>query len=150
MTNMQVQFRPPQPFTGQVVIEDEWNCVTIYVCALLFSDLRRSPRTKKFTRRNSSTFYSSSQPRSRNLDRALSASQLNLSEGKISEFKLKPVRSPMRLLFGAADSPNRPSDQSGTYRATRSRLCTDSSVFEVTFYMHFHIHLSQYFQMTVL
>ncbi|XP_047453301.1 treslin isoform X2 [Mugil cephalus] len=90
-------------------------------------DLRRSPRTKKFARRNSNTFYSSSQPRSRNLDKALSASQLNLS---ISELKLKSVRSPMRLLFGAADSPSRPSDQSRANRATRSRLFTDSSVFE--------------------
>ncbi|XP_039989565.1 treslin [Xiphias gladius] len=93
-------------------------------------DLRRSPRIKKFARRYSSTFYSSSQPRSRNLDRALSASQLTLSDGKISGVNVKTVRSPMRLLFGAADSPNRPSDQPGATRATRSRLSTDSNVFE--------------------
>ncbi|CAB1446695.1 unnamed protein product [Pleuronectes platessa] len=90
-------------------------------------DLRRSPRIKKFAKRYSNTFYSSSQPRSRNLDRALSASQLTLSDGKIC---VKSVRSPMRLLFGATDSPCHLSDQSGAARATRSRLYTDSSVFE--------------------
>ncbi|XP_074489924.1 treslin isoform X1 [Sebastes fasciatus] len=93
-------------------------------------DLRRSPRIKNLARRHSNVFYSSSQPRSRNLDRALSASQLTLSEGKISGVNVKAVRSPMRLLFGAAVSPGRPSDQSGATRLTRSRLSTESSVFE--------------------
>nr|XP_046249890.1 treslin [Scatophagus argus] len=95
-------------------------------------DLRRSPRIKKFARRHSNSFYSSSQPRSRNLDRALSASQLTLSESKVSEVNVKTVRSPMRLLFGAAsptDSPSCPFDNHTT-RTTRSRLSTDSSVFE--------------------
>ncbi|XP_030281197.1 treslin [Sparus aurata] len=92
-------------------------------------DLRRSPRIKNFARRHSNTFYSSSQPRSRNLDRALTASQLTLSDSKISGVNVKAVRSPMRLLFGAA-SPGRPSDQCHATRATRSRLFTDSSVFE--------------------
>uniref|UniRef100_A0A3B4T330 TOPBP1 interacting checkpoint and replication regulator n=1 Tax=Seriola dumerili TaxID=41447 RepID=A0A3B4T330_SERDU len=93
-------------------------------------DLRRSPRIKKFARGHSNIFYSNSQPRSRNLDRALSASQLTPSDGKISGVNVKTVRSPMRLLFGAADSPGHSSDQSGATRATRSRLSTDSSVFE--------------------
>ncbi|XP_044048596.1 treslin isoform X2 [Siniperca chuatsi] len=93
-------------------------------------DLRRSPRIKTLARRHSNTFYSSSQLRSRNLDRALSASQLTLSDGKISGVNVKTVRSPMHLLFGAADSPSRPSDQSCATRATRSQLSTDSSVFE--------------------
>ncbi|KAM4572952.1 treslin [Odontesthes bonariensis] len=93
-------------------------------------DLRRSPRIKKFARRHSSTFYSNSQPRSRNLDRALSASQLAPSDGKICEVSVKTVHSPLRLLFGAAHSPVHPSDQSVGIRATRSRLSTDSSVFE--------------------
>ncbi|XP_073328354.1 treslin [Pagrus major] len=93
-------------------------------------DLRRSPRIKNFARRHSNTFYSSSQPRSRNLDRALTASQLTLSDSKISGVNVKAVRSPMRLLFGAASSPGRPSDQSHATRSTRSRLFTDSSVFE--------------------
>ncbi|KAF1386493.1 hypothetical protein PFLUV_G00095420 [Perca fluviatilis] len=93
-------------------------------------ELRRSPRIKKFARRHSNVFYSSSQPRSRNLDRALSASQLTLSDGKICGVNIKTVRSPMRLLFGAANSPSRPFDQSCATRATRSRLSTDSSVFE--------------------
>ncbi|XP_005460037.1 treslin isoform X1 [Oreochromis niloticus] len=91
-------------------------------------DLRRSPRIK-FARRHSSTFYSSSQPRSRNLDQALSASQLSLSDGKICGVNVKTVRSPMRLLFGAAESPSH-SNQSGATRPSRSRLSTDSSVFE--------------------
>ncbi|KAK1888328.1 Treslin [Dissostichus eleginoides] len=93
-------------------------------------DLRRSPRIKKFARRHSNVFYSSSQPRSRNLERALSASQLSLSDGKISGINVKMIRSPMRLLFGAAESPSRLSDPPTATRATRSRLYTDSSVFE--------------------
>ncbi|XP_074532961.1 treslin isoform X2 [Halichoeres trimaculatus] len=90
-------------------------------------DLRRSPRFKKFARRNSNTFYSSSQPRSRNLDRALSASQLPLREVKIN---VETIRSPMRLLFGAVESPSSQSELSRATRSTRSRLFTDSSVFE--------------------
>ncbi|XP_063732938.1 treslin isoform X2 [Eleginops maclovinus] len=93
-------------------------------------DLRRSPRIKKFAQRQSNVFYSSSQPRSRNLERALSASQLSLSDGKISGINVKAVRSPMRLLFGAVASSSRLSDQPTATRATRSRLYTDSSVFE--------------------
>ncbi|KAM9854822.1 treslin [Aulostomus maculatus] len=93
-------------------------------------DLRRSPRIKKFARRHSNTFYSSSQPQSRNLDRALSASQLPLSDGKLSSVNLKTVRSPMRLLFGAATSPRRLSTPTESARTTRTRLSTDSSVFE--------------------
>ncbi|KAI7811939.1 treslin [Triplophysa rosa] len=69
-------------------------------------DLRRSPRIKSLARRHSSVFYSSSQPRSRNLDRALSSSQLCHSEGK-GGFSVSSVRSPVRLLFGATQSPGR-------------------------------------------
>nr|XP_057931205.1 treslin isoform X2 [Doryrhamphus excisus] len=94
------------------------------------AEVRRSPRIKKFARRHSNTFYSSSQPRSRNLERALSASQLTLSEGKIQNVNVKKVQSPMRLLFGAAESPCRPSTSAAATRTTRSRLSTDSSVFE--------------------
>ncbi|XP_038855069.1 treslin [Salvelinus namaycush] len=65
-------------------------------------DLRRSPRLEKFARRHSS-FYSSSQPRSRNLDKALS-SQLPLSDSKIGVVNLRSVRSPVRLLFEATQS----------------------------------------------
>lgn len=49
------------------------------------ADVRRSPRIKSLTRRHSSVFYSSSQPRSRNLDRVLSSSQLCSSEGRTGE-----------------------------------------------------------------
>ncbi|XP_023198921.1 treslin isoform X2 [Xiphophorus maculatus] len=90
-------------------------------------DLRRSPRLKKFARRHSSIFYSSSQPRSRNLEKALSSSQLPLSDSKICSVNVKTVQSPLRLLFGAAESP---SDQFGETRVTRSLLSSDSSVFE--------------------
>ncbi|XP_069019576.1 treslin [Embiotoca jacksoni] len=93
-------------------------------------DLRRSPRIKAFARRHSSNFYSSFPPRSRNLDKALSASQLSLSEGKTGGLNVTTVRSPMRLLFSAADSPGRPPERAGARRATRSRLATDSGVFE--------------------
>ncbi|XP_028305861.1 treslin isoform X2 [Gouania willdenowi] len=93
-------------------------------------DLRRSPRLQKFARRHSSTFYSSSQPRSRNLERAFSASQISLSDGKINAVNVKRVRSPMRLLFGAAESPSQLTDHSGVTRASRSRLSLESSVFE--------------------
>ncbi|KAF7657949.1 hypothetical protein LDENG_00020020 [Lucifuga dentata] len=96
------------------------------------ADLRRSPRIKKFARRHSTTFYSSSQPRSRNLDKAFSASQLPVSDHAISSVNLKTVRSPMRLLFGATQSPNRSSASlaSCTTRSTRTRSSTDSNVFE--------------------
>lgn len=70
------------------------------------ADLRRSPRIKSLTRRHSSVFYSSSQPRSRNLDRVVSSSQLSHSEGK-GKFSVSSVRSPVRLLFGATQSPGR-------------------------------------------
>ncbi|XP_008408979.1 treslin isoform X2 [Poecilia reticulata] len=90
-------------------------------------DLRRSPRLKKFGRRHSSTFYSSSQPRSRNLEKALSSSQLPLSDSKICSVNVKTVQSPLRLLFGAAESP---SDQFDETQVTQSLLPTDSSVFE--------------------
>ncbi|XP_054891331.1 treslin isoform X2 [Poeciliopsis prolifica] len=90
-------------------------------------DLRRSPRLKKFARRHSSAFYSSSQPRSRNLEKALSSSQLPLSDSKICSINVKTVQSPLRLLFSAAESP---SDQFGENRVTQSLLSSDSSVFE--------------------
>ncbi|XP_012717946.2 treslin [Fundulus heteroclitus] len=93
-------------------------------------DLRRSPRIKKFARRHSSIFYSSSQPRSRNLERALSSSQLSLSDSKVCGVNVKTVKSPMRLLFGAAGSPRSSSDQFDETPTTRSPFFTDSSVFE--------------------
>lgn len=116
------------------------------MCFGFVSDLRRSPRIKNFARRHSNTFYSSSQPRSRNLDRALTASQLTLSDSKISGVNVKAVRSPMRLLFGAA-SPGRPSDQCHATRATRSRLFTDSSVFEVSTLFNIVVHRTHYMQL---
>ncbi|XP_052399798.1 treslin [Carassius gibelio] len=70
------------------------------------TDLRRSPRIKSLTRRHSSVFYSSQQPRSRNLDRAISSSQLCHSEGK-EGFNVSSVRSPVRILFGATQSSAR-------------------------------------------
>lgn len=96
------------------------------LCSGFEADLRRSPRLKTFARRHSNTFYSSSQAHSRNLDRALSASQLSLSGVDV-----KTVRSPLRILFGAADSPRRSSEPPQPTGAPRSRLSTDSSVFEV-------------------
>ncbi|XP_043083123.1 treslin isoform X2 [Puntigrus tetrazona] len=95
------------------------------------ADLRRSPRIKSLTRRHSSVFYSSSQPRSRNLDRAISSSQLCHSEGK-GGLNVSSVRSPVRLLFGATQSPGRlrhttafPSEDQGS-----KELSLRSAVFE--------------------
>ncbi|KAF7223962.1 treslin isoform X2 [Nothobranchius furzeri] len=93
-------------------------------------ELRRSPRLKSFARRHSNVFYSSSQPRSRNLEKALSASQLTLSDRTIPGINVKEVQSPLRLLFGAADSPSRSSVVFVESRTTRSRFSSDSSVFE--------------------
>ncbi|KAF7702015.1 treslin isoform X2 [Silurus meridionalis] len=94
------------------------------------TDLRRSPRIKKLERRHSSVFYSSSQPRSRNLDRALSSSQVPVSDSK-GGINIKAVKSPMRLLFGAAVSPARPSTSRSTIRNTKvDRLESTESVFE--------------------
>ncbi|XP_049579182.1 treslin [Syngnathus scovelli] len=92
-------------------------------------ELRRSPRIKSLARRHSNTFYPSSQARSRNLERALSASQLSPSQGPVSDVNVKKVRSPMRLLFGATQSPARPSTAGSTWTST-TRLSADSSVFE--------------------
>ncbi|XP_058264470.1 treslin isoform X2 [Hemibagrus wyckioides] len=96
------------------------------------TDLRRSPRIKKLARRHSSVFYSSSQPRSRNLDRALSSSQLPVSESKVvGGINIKAVKSPMRLLFGAAESPARPSTSRSIFKdAEVGRLGSTDSVFE--------------------
>ncbi|KAJ3595855.1 hypothetical protein NHX12_002267 [Muraenolepis orangiensis] len=95
-------------------------------------DLRRSPRIKKLARRHSTIFYSSSQPRSRNLEKVLSASQLTLDNRSVDGVNVTRVRSPMRLLFGATQSPSRPgcSFDSFTTRASRRRLATDANVFE--------------------
>ncbi|XP_019729447.1 treslin isoform X2 [Hippocampus comes] len=94
-------------------------------------EVRRSPRIKEFSRRHSNTFYSSSQRRSRNLERALSASRLPLSEGRTGDdVNVEKVRSPMRLLFSAAQSPARPSTSTGSTRSSGTRLSADSSVFE--------------------
>ncbi|KAI1889764.1 hypothetical protein AGOR_G00166290 [Albula goreensis] len=99
------------------------------------SDLRRSPRIKNlsFTRRHSSSFYSSSQMRSRNLDRVLSSSQLSLSDSKLDDFSVTMVRSPMRLLFGATESPKQSASLESCNRRSRRRHflgSADSEVFE--------------------
>lgn len=120
--------RPRLVFLSVDMLTLTLEALPMILCSV--SDLRRSPRIQKFARRHSNTFYSSSQPRSRNLDRALSASQLSVSDARLAAVDVKAVRSPLRLLFGAAGSPGRPCDAA---RATRSRLSTDSSVFEVTF-----------------
>ncbi|XP_030621135.1 treslin [Chanos chanos] len=98
------------------------------------ADLRRSPRIKNLTRRHSSFFYSSSQPRSRNLNRVLSSSQLTHSESKKGSYgvNVNVVRSPVRLLFGATQSPGCHSVSSqGTRTRRRSPLgFRHSDVFE--------------------
>uniref|UniRef100_A0A3Q2Y229 Treslin N-terminal domain-containing protein n=1 Tax=Hippocampus comes TaxID=109280 RepID=A0A3Q2Y229_HIPCM len=96
-------------------------------------EVRRSPRIKEFSRRHSNTFYSSSQRRSRNLERALSASRLPLSEGRTGDdVNVEKVRSPMRLLFSAAQSPARPSTSTGSTRSSGTRLSSPSKTPEKT------------------
>ncbi|XP_061100292.1 treslin [Conger conger] len=99
------------------------------------SDLRRSPRIMNlsFTRRHSSSFYSSSQMCSRNLERVISSSQLAASDSKLGDFNVKTVRSPVRLLFGATKSPKQSAalESCGQRRARRQLLgSADSEVFE--------------------
>lgn len=94
------------------------------------ADLRRSPRIKSLTRRHSSVFYSSSQPRSRNLDRALSSSQLCHSEGK-GGLNVSSVRSPVRLLFGATQSPGRHRVPTASFIGDQgNKVSLTSAVFE--------------------
>lgn len=90
------------------------------------TDLRRSPRVKLFALRRSNTFYWSSRPGSHHQGCVLPTSQPSDAQVKVT-----PVTSPLRLLFGAAESPGRPSGSSHDGRPTRTRLLTDSSVFEV-------------------
>ncbi|MEQ2216064.1 hypothetical protein XENOCAPTIV_010181, partial [Xenoophorus captivus] len=73
----------------------------------LFNQEIVSPAKKRKLPRSQSV----SAPRSRNLERALSSSQLTLSDSKICGINVKTVQSPMRLLFGAADSPISSSNQ---------------------------------------
>ncbi|MBN3308951.1 TICRR protein, partial [Amia calva] len=86
------------------------------------TDLRRSPRINRLSlsRRHSSSFYSSSQPRSRNLERIHSSSQLALSDSKAGTMDVRTIRSPVRLLFGAARSPSE-SSSSWSCGGRRSR-----------------------------
>ncbi|XP_046890663.1 treslin isoform X2 [Hypomesus transpacificus] len=97
-------------------------------------DLRRSPRIKNFASRHSSIFYSTTQPSSRNLGRALSSSQLPPSDSKKAGLNLRAVRSPVRLLFGATQSPGGPSASTSSEiyatRAKKRKLSTESEVFE--------------------
>ncbi|XP_048829373.1 treslin isoform X2 [Brienomyrus brachyistius] len=92
-------------------------------------DLRRSPRIKSlsFTRRHS--FYSSSQSSSRSIERVLSSSQPRTS----GEISIGAIQSPLRLLFGEAQSPHRPrSLRHGTVSSSRDprQGTVDSDVFE--------------------
>ncbi|KAJ8340278.1 hypothetical protein SKAU_G00349110 [Synaphobranchus kaupii] len=110
-------------------------CIVEESPAKLRSDLRRSPRIKNlsFTRRHSNSFYSSSQMCSRNLERVISSSQLAISDGKLGDFNVKMVRSPVRLLFGATESPKRSASlEPCGRRNTRRQLLVsaDSEVFE--------------------
>ncbi|KAJ8247496.1 hypothetical protein GJAV_G00247070 [Gymnothorax javanicus] len=96
-------------------------------------DLRRSPRIKNltFTRRHSSTFYSSSQMCSRNLEKAISSSQLTASESKLGDFNVKMVRSPVRLLFGATESQHQSASSESSGRRSARRLLLSSENSEV-------------------
>ncbi|XP_040825511.1 treslin-like isoform X1 [Ochotona curzoniae] len=83
-------------------------------------NLRRSPRIKQlsFSRTNSGSFYSVSQPKSRSIQRVHSFQQ-----GKADQRGNSPVqsiRSPKRLLFGAVSEVFRSSSEKSSARTRRS------------------------------
>ncbi|KAE8618212.1 hypothetical protein XENTR_v10009316 [Xenopus tropicalis] len=88
-------------------------------------DLRRSPRIKhlSLTRRNSSSFYAS-QPKSRNLERVNSATQLQLSRDRTGSCSKPEVKTPKRLLFGEVLGIISPP----TTKRSRRHLDSDNSV----------------------
>ncbi|KAL1774283.1 treslin [Sigmodon hispidus] len=91
-------------------------------------NLRRSPRIKQlsFSRTNSGSFYSMSQPKSRSVQRIHSVQQK--SEQR-ENFSVPSPRSPKTLLFGAlseaADSPEK--DSARIRKSSRSRLDSEIS-----------------------
>ncbi|XP_035275178.1 treslin isoform X2 [Anguilla anguilla] len=108
-------------------------CIVEESPAKLTSDLRRSPRIKNLslTRRHSSSFYSSSQMSSRNVERVMSSSQLAISDSKLGDFNFKMVRSPVRLLFGATESPKQSALlESFGRRSARRQVLGSAEVFE--------------------
>ncbi|XP_069480405.1 treslin isoform X3 [Ambystoma mexicanum] len=94
--------------------------------SVIEANLRRSPRIKQLSisRKHSGSFYSFSQPKSRNLER-LHSSQPLRNTGDISLPGLPTVNSPKRLLFGAVlgmDSPP------GSKRLRKNQSCSEMSV----------------------
>ncbi|XP_057576062.1 treslin isoform X2 [Hippopotamus amphibius kiboko] len=73
--------------------------------------LRRSPRIKQlaFSRTNSGSFYSVSQPKSRSIQRVYSFQQLKSDQRENSP--IQSIRSPKRLLFGAVSEMISPSEK---------------------------------------
>ncbi|KAM6181919.1 treslin [Erethizon dorsatum] len=81
--------------------------------------LRRSPRIKQlsFSRKNSGSFYSVSQPKSRSVQRVHSFQQ-NKSEQRENS-PIQSIQSPRRLLFGAVSEMVSPSSEKGSARSKR-------------------------------
>nr|XP_030734506.1 treslin isoform X2 [Globicephala melas] len=80
--------------------------------------LRRSPRIKQlaFSRKNSGSFYSVSQPKSRSIQRVHSFQQVKSDQRENSP--IQSIRSPKRLLFGAVSEMISPSEK-GSARIKR-------------------------------
>ncbi|KAM9711837.1 treslin isoform 1-T1 [Dama dama] len=80
--------------------------------------LRRSPRIKQlaFSRTNSASFYSLSQPKSRSIQRVHSFQQMKSDQRENSP--VQSIRSPKRLLFGAMSEMISPSEK-GSARIKR-------------------------------
>ncbi|XP_032692656.1 treslin [Lontra canadensis] len=86
--------------------------------------LRRSPRIKQlsFSRTNSGSFYSGSQPKSRSVQRVRSFQQEK--SGQRENSPNQSIRSPKRLLFGALSEMVSPSEKGSTriQRSSRNPL----------------------------
>ncbi|XP_076980287.1 treslin isoform X1 [Tamandua tetradactyla] len=91
--------------------------------------LRRSPRIKQlsFIRKNSGSFYSVSQPKSRSMQRVHSF-HLDSSEQR-KHFPAQSIRSPKKLFFGAVSEMISPSEKSSAQIQRPSRNTFGSETF---------------------
>ncbi|XP_022366890.1 treslin isoform X2 [Enhydra lutris kenyoni] len=90
--------------------------------------LRRSPRIKQlsFSRTNSGSFYSGSQPKSRSVQRVHSFQQEK--SGQRENSPNQSIRSPKRLLFGALSEMVSPSEKGSARIQRSSRNPLDSEI----------------------
>nr|XP_031547712.1 treslin [Vicugna pacos] len=92
------------------------------------ASLRRSPRIKQlsFSRTNSGSFYSVSQPKSRSIQRVHSLQQVKSDQRENS--LVQSIRSPKRLLFGAMSEMISPSEKGSAQTKRPSRNTVGSEI----------------------